>query len=147
MLLKLYQNKSHDDIIKWKHFPHYWPFVWGIHRSPVNSPHKGQRRGALMFSLICVWINDWVNNREAGDLRRYHTHYDIIVMWWAGCSDGVELYWNEWNSDGKTLNSSPPSAEYMRQWIVSALVQIVACRLFGTMPLSKSMLGYCQLDP
>ena len=39
----------HDDVIKWKHFPRYWPFVWGIHRSPVNSPHKGQWRGALMF--------------------------------------------------------------------------------------------------
>ena len=48
----------HDDVIKWKHFPRYWPFVRGIHRSPVNSPHKGQWRGALMFSLICVWIND-----------------------------------------------------------------------------------------
>ena len=47
---------------------------------PVNSPHKGQWRGALMFSLICVWINDWVNNREAGDFRRYRTHYDVIVM-------------------------------------------------------------------
>ena len=43
----------HDDVIKWKHFPRYWPFVRGIHRSPVNSPHKGQWRGALMFSLIC----------------------------------------------------------------------------------------------
>ena len=32
----------HDDVIKWKHFPRYWPIVWGIHRSPVNSPHKGQ---------------------------------------------------------------------------------------------------------
>ena len=31
----------HDDVIKWKHFPRYWPFVRGIHRSPVNSPHKG----------------------------------------------------------------------------------------------------------
>ena len=30
----------HDDVIKWKYFPRYWPFVWGIHRSPVNSPHK-----------------------------------------------------------------------------------------------------------
>ena len=48
----------HDNVIKWKHFPRYWPFVRGIHRSPVNSPHKGQWRGALMFSLICVWIND-----------------------------------------------------------------------------------------
>ena len=47
---------------------------------PVNSPHKGQWRGALMFSLIYAWINDWVNNREAGDLRRQRGHYDVIVM-------------------------------------------------------------------
>ena len=70
----------HDDVIKWKHFPRYWPFVRGIHQSPVNSLHKGQWRGALMFSLICVWINGWVNNREAGYLRRYRAHYDVIVM-------------------------------------------------------------------
>ena len=55
----------HDDVIKWKHFPCYWPFVRRIHRSPVNSPHKGQWRGALKFSLIWAWLNGWVNNREA----------------------------------------------------------------------------------
>ena len=71
---------THDDVIKWKHIPRYWPFVRRIHRSPVNSPHKGQWRGALMFSLICVWINDWVNNGEAGNLRRYRIHYDVTVM-------------------------------------------------------------------
>ena len=60
-----------DDVIKWKHFPRYWPFVWRIHRSPVNSPHKGQWRGASMFSLICAWTNGWVNTGEAGDLRRH----------------------------------------------------------------------------
>ena len=70
----------HEDVIRWKHFPRYWPCVRGIHRSPVNSPHKGQWRGALMFSLICAWINSWVNNREAGDLRRHSTHYDVSVM-------------------------------------------------------------------
>ena len=69
-----------DDVTKGKHFPHYWPFVWGIHRSPVNSPHKGQWRGALMFSLICAWTNSWVNNRDAGDLRRHRAHYDVTVM-------------------------------------------------------------------
>ena len=71
---------SHDDVIKWKHFPRYWPFVQEIHRSSMNSPHKGQWRGALMFSLICTWINRWVNSREADDLRRYRAHYDVIVM-------------------------------------------------------------------
>ena len=70
----------HDDVIKWKHFPRYWPLVRGIHRSPVNSPHKGQWRGALMFTLICARINGWVNNLEAGDLRRYRLHYDVIVV-------------------------------------------------------------------
>ena len=70
----------HDDVIKWKHFPRYWPFVWGIYRSPVNSPHKGQWRGALMFPLICARINGRVNHREAGDLRRHHAHYVAIVL-------------------------------------------------------------------
>ena len=74
------KNPYHDDVIKWKHFPRYWPFVRGIHRSPVNSPHKSQWRGALMFSLICAWINSWVNSPEASDLRCNHDHYDATVM-------------------------------------------------------------------
>ena len=43
----------HDDVIKWKHFPRYWPFARRIHRSPANSPHKGQWRGAfdIFFDL------------------------------------------------------------------------------------------------
>ena len=73
-------NDRHDDVIKWNHFPSYWPFVRGIQRSLANSPHKGQWRRALKFSLICAWINGWVNNREAGDLRRHRTHYDVTVM-------------------------------------------------------------------
>ena len=73
-------GQIHDDIIKWRHFPLYWLFVWGIHQSPVNSPHKGQWRGTLMLSLICAWINGWVNNRDAGDLGRHRDHYDVTVM-------------------------------------------------------------------
>ena len=78
-------------------FPRYFPFViWWRHQMetfsallalcaenspvPVNTPHKGQWRRVLMFSLICGRINDWVNNREAGDLRRYRGHHDVIVM-------------------------------------------------------------------
>ena len=68
---------QHDDVIKWKKFPRYWPSVLGIHRSPVNSLHKGQWRWALMFSLICAWINGWVNIREAGNLRRHCADYDV----------------------------------------------------------------------
>ena len=51
-----------------------------MHRSPVNSLHKGQWRGALMLSVICAWISGCVNNREAGDLRRHWAHYDVAVM-------------------------------------------------------------------
>ena len=80
LVLAFHLIMRHDDVIKWKHFPRYWPFVRGIHRSPLNSPHKGQWRGALMFSLNCARINGWVNKRAAGDLRRYHAHYDVIVM-------------------------------------------------------------------
>ena len=47
-----------------------------------------------MFSFICVWINDWVNNREAGDLRRYSGHYDVIVM-----DVEVNLRWLEKNDN------------------------------------------------
>ena len=52
----------------------------GIHRSPVNSPYKGQWRGALMFSLICAWTNGWINNGDTGDLRYHRAHYDVTVM-------------------------------------------------------------------
>ena len=50
--------------------------------SPVTGefPTQSQWRGALMFSFICAWLSDWVNNREAGDLRRQWPHYDVTVM-------------------------------------------------------------------
>ena len=84
---------SHDDVIKWKRFPRYWPFVQGIHR----SPHKGQWRGALMFSLIYVWINSWVNNGEAGDLKCHWAHCDVIVMvifvWNCNAMDIYSALW------------------------------------------------------
>ena len=93
-------NQWHDDVIKWKHFPRYWPFVRGIHQSLVNSPHKGQWRRALMFSLICVWINSSVNNREAGDLRRYRVHHVIIVM---SITDGVLSSDADWTNNDNGL--------------------------------------------
>ena len=72
--------QCHDDVIKWKHFPRDWTFVRGIHRSLINSHHNGPWRGALMFSLIYARTNDWVNNRDAGDLGRHRPHYDLILM-------------------------------------------------------------------
>ena len=61
----------------------------GIHRSPVNSPHKDQWHGVLIYSLICAWSYGWVNNRYACNLRRHRTHYDVSVM--LGVRDGHGL--------------------------------------------------------
>ena len=70
----------HDDITIWKHFPCYWPFVSRTHRSPLNSPHKGPWRGALMFSLIIYWTNDRTSIRDTRDLRCHRSRYDGTVM-------------------------------------------------------------------
>ena len=84
----------HDDLIKC-HFPCYWPFMLGILWSPVTSPHEGQWCEAFMFSLICAWINGWVNNREAGDLKCHHAHYDVTVMQMTICMDKyiIDVLW------------------------------------------------------
>ena len=79
-------QEIHDDVAKWKHFPRYWPFVRGFPRSPMNSPHNSQWRGALIFSLICARINGWVNNGEASDLTRHRAHYDGMYSIWIDLS-------------------------------------------------------------
>ena len=71
---------QHDDVIKWKHFSRYWSLVRGIHRLPVKSPTKASDLELRRFLLSAPWINGWIDNREAGDLRRHRTHYDVIVM-------------------------------------------------------------------
>ena len=60
------------------------PCKWN---SPVTGEFPSQRpvTQSLIFSLICTWINSWVNNREAGDLRRHHAHYDVTVMYFPSC--------------------------------------------------------------
>ena len=70
--------RHHDDVIIWSHFPRYWPFVWGIHRPPVTSHHKGQRRGSLMFSLIFAWT--YGNHGDVGHLTCHWAQYDVTVM-------------------------------------------------------------------
>ena len=97
----IYCLNIHDDVIKWKHFPRYWPFVRGIHQSPVNSPHKGQWRGALMFSSICAWINVWIKQSwgcwfetTLCPLWRHRNGYDIFaisVSWLHDCVLDFEI--------------------------------------------------------
>ena len=53
-------------------------------RLPVDSPHKVQSRGALMFSLICARTNGWANNRHVGHFRRHRTHYDLNIKFFLG---------------------------------------------------------------
>ena len=72
-------------------------FVRGIHRWPVNSPYKGQWRGALLFSLICAWTNGWVNNREAGDLSRHRSL--ILIKLWAQLCFLCEAVYNHASSN------------------------------------------------
>ena len=70
---------------------------------PVISPHNGQWRGALIFSLICAWINDWINNREAADLRRHRGHYDVIVMVLSLSWESIFQVRQTWYLRGATL--------------------------------------------
>ena len=74
----------HDDVIKLKHLPRYWPFVRVIHRSPVNSPHKGQWRGALMFAFIYACISLWCvlgYFTGTGEVSvKLPLHYDDAIM-------------------------------------------------------------------
>ena len=85
----------------WRHqmetFSALLAFLWGIQRSLVNSSHKGQWRGALVFPLICTWTNGWVNNRDTGDLRRHWAHFDVMCQWYFGHIDPwsarATFYW------------------------------------------------------
>ena len=81
--------------------------------APGDSPHKGQWRGALMFSLICIWINGWENNREAGDLRRYRSHYDVTVMWPCFYLQGFPLWYNGQSvvRHSYLYNGNPPTVK------------------------------------
>ena len=66
----------HYDVIKWKHFPRYWPFVRGIHRSPLNSPHKGQWRGTLMF-FFNLRLDKWLSKQP----RRHWLETPSRSLW------------------------------------------------------------------
>ena len=83
---------------RWRHqveaFSAFLALCEGNHRSPVDFHHKGQRRGALMFSLICAWINGWVNDWDVGGLKRHRAYHDATVM-------GKSIAWIIKNWSGK----------------------------------------------
>ena len=105
----------------------------GIHRSPLTSPHKGQWRVALMFSLVCARINGWVNNREAGNLRRHCTHYDVTVMDAFNTRQSIDYYCNPLRCQqyispclqANRLNSTLLTQEvtyYISNWRIATLI-------------------------
>ena len=67
--------REHDDVIKWKHFPRYWAFVWGIHRSPLNSP---QRPVARSFD---VFYDLRLNKRLSKQARRWWFEMPSRSLW------------------------------------------------------------------
>ena len=75
----------------------------------------------------------------------------LMQSWYDGslhpqviCSHGVDMIILEYSRLSTTnVNSSPPNAAYMCQWIGYALIQIMACHLFGSKPLYKPMLDNC----
>ena len=156
-----YTYYSHDDVIKWKHFPCYGPFVWGIHRSLVKFTLQRPWRGALMFFFICAWTNDWANNRGANDLRRHRAHYDSIVM---GNKSSLASHCNSLNSLRPRWNGRHFADDIFKYiflnenvWIptkislkfvpkgpindIPALVQKMAWRRPGDKPLYEPMLA------
>ena len=82
---------THNDVIEWKHFPRYWPFVRGIQRSRVNSPHKASDAELWCFLYICLnklsskqlWV--WLFESPSRSLWR-HCHKssgsDIRIFRW-----------------------------------------------------------------
>ena len=90
----------HDDIMKWKQFPGYWPFVWVIHRSPVNSPHKGPvtRSFDVFFDLrlykrlskqsICWWFE-----MPSCSLWHYCNELKLKYSGWKGSIPWLMMNW------------------------------------------------------
>ena len=109
--------RQHACFIKWKHFPRYWSFVRGLHRTLVDSPHKGQWRGVLVFSLIRAWTNGWVNNRDAVDLRRHRTHWDVAVMRHAR-----DLTIQQPSELGRRINTMSFHKRFMSSWYKSCKI-------------------------
>ena len=102
----------------------------GIHRSPVNSPHRVQWRRALMFTLIFAWTNNWVNNRDAGDLRHDRAHYDVTVMVRDWALHGNVSDSNKQRSWWNLVNLSPIHALQWRHNWARWRLKAPASRLF-----------------
>ena len=89
-------NIVHDDVIKWKHFPRYWPFVRGIRRLLVNSPHKGQWRGALAQVTLCRSGGpDLYDLKSRGERHgRSWSRSNVVLPSWKSARSGKDRQWS-----------------------------------------------------
>ena len=86
-------HHCHYDVIKWKHFPHYWPFVRGIHQSLVDSSsQRPVTRSFDVFFDLC--LNKWLGNRKQSRSRwfetpsqslRCHCNVQTVVTYCISC--------------------------------------------------------------
>ena len=111
---------------------------------------RGQWRHNLLIDIkqIKASVNTLTHEKKWPTFSRQH--FEIHLYFFKNCVILTQIPW--WicchsRTTCRHVNSSPPSAAYMRRWTGSALVKKMACPLFGAKPLSEPMLGFCQLDP
>ena len=104
---------------------------------PVDSPHKDQGGGPLMFSLICVWTNGRANNRDTGDLRRHGAHYDVIFKYFRIPS---QEFWS---------SCRPGKSWHREQRYMSQTTRVNTCWCNSKLPMPSPVvwyLGQCEQD-
>ena len=94
----------------------------------VSGHLCGEFTGALMFSSTCAWMNGWVNNREASDLRRHGAHYDVTIMVMiflqSPCTGCTTVYWTLKLKYGATIFTAEIDRPNSRGGGVCACVKI-----------------------
>ena len=70
------RDDHHDDVIKWKHVPRYWPFVRGFHRSPVPRSFDVSLDLRLNKQLSRQWCGWWFETPSRPSLR----HCNVVRM-------------------------------------------------------------------
>ena len=68
-----------------------------------------------MFSLICAWINGWVNSGKDGDFRRYRAHYDVTAMLWP--NDGI------WDRCWPKMDQVMAVCRFVVKWVLMNTLQ------------------------
>ena len=105
-----------------------------------------------LFNFDCLSLILWIvhlHGKENGKTQHYWPSKGGFATQGEGIVEMIhsgEREIHQYKTE-EFINTSPPSAAYMRQWIGWALVQIMYCRLFSAKPLPKPMLGYRQLNP